>query len=338
VSQETARPAWRGILNWLPGLAFSLLAIWILSRVVTWDQVVGALEHVEPWRLVPVIALYFMGMGLRTLAWRTILQRKASVKQVFFALNEGYLLNNIFPLRLGEFGRAVLLGRSSKLGVLPVLSSIVVERSYDLAISAGMLLVTLPLALNMDWARPLAWGILVLVIAGLVGLALAARYRAGLIGAARRRSLERSKLGGWVLPKVESLLGGFGALTDFRLFAVSLGLMLLSWSCSVGEDWFLLSGFVSHPPVWWVVFVLGVTALGGALPSSAGAVGVLEAAIVTALVVLNVNQSTALAYGIVLHVIHYSLSSVLGMVGLAREGESLGGIYRELHTRRSTSG
>jgi uncharacterized protein (TIRG00374 family) len=325
------------MLNWLPGLAFSLLAIWILSRVVTWDEVVGALGRVEPWRLAPAITFYFLGMGLRTLAWRTILQRKASVKQVFYALNEGYLLNNIFPLRLGEFGRAVLLGRSSKMGALPVLSSIVVERSYDLAISAGLLLATLPLALNMDWARPVAWGILALVVAGLVGLALAARYRVGLIDALRRRGLDRSKLGSWVLPKVEALLGGFGALTDFRLFGISLGLMVLSWSCAVGENWFILSGFVPHPPVWWVVFVLGVTALGGALPSSSGSVGVLEAAVVTALVVLKVNQSTALAYGIVLHLIHYALSSVLGMVGLAREGESLGGIYRELRARRGTS-
>jgi uncharacterized membrane protein YbhN (UPF0104 family) len=106
----------------------------------------------------------------------------------------------------------------------------------------------------------------------------------------------------------------------------------------LGEDWVLLQGFVPHPPFWWVAFVLGVTALGGALPSSSGAVGVLEAAIVAALVVLKVDQSTALAYGIVLHLIQFVITSVLGLIGLSREGESLTGIYRELRMRRNESG
>jgi glycosyltransferase 2 family protein len=325
------------MLGWLPGLIFSLLAIWILSRVVTWQQMVDALRRVDLWLFAPAIGLFILGIVTRALAWQTILQRKVSFRQAFFALNEGYLLNNIFPLRLGEFGRALLLGRASGLGMLPVLSSIVVERSYDLAISAGLLLATLPLALSMEWARPLAWVVMAAVIAGLVGLALASRYRVRLIEFATRRGIDRSKLGHWLLPKVETLLGGFGALNDPRLFALSLGLMLVSWSFAIGGDWVLLSGFVPHPPIWWMGFFIGVTAFGGALPSSAGAVGVLEAAMVGALVILKVNQSTALAYGVVIHLTQFILTGIFGMIGLSRDGGSLTGIYRELRLRRNTT-
>ena len=337
MNQEATQPAWKGMINWLPGVLFSLLAIFILSRIVSWQQLVHALQSVDLRVMVPALVFFMLGLFTRALAWQTILQRKVPYWKTFFALNEGYLLNNIFPLRLGELGRAVLLGRSSGLGTLPVLSSIVVERSFDLAISACLLLITLPMALNMSWARPLAWGILLLVAAALFVLALGARYRERITAYAVNRGADRTKIGHWLLPKTESLLSGFAALTDIRLFAASFGLLSLSWVFAVTEDWFLVRGFVPNAPFWWGAFIIGAAALGGAIPSSSGAVGVLEAAVVSALVVLGMNQSVALAYGIVMHMIQLAISSTLGMIGLARDGESLAGIYNELRMRRSSS-
>jgi uncharacterized membrane protein YbhN (UPF0104 family) len=87
----------------------------------------------------------------------------------------GYLLNNVFPLRAGELGRALIMGRSSKLGPLHVLSTIVIERAFDLIMAAALLLSTLPLALSMDWARPVALGTLAVVILGLIFLFFIAR-------------------------------------------------------------------------------------------------------------------------------------------------------------------
>ena len=333
MSQVDSRSSRRTIWGWLPGVLVSLLAIWLLTRLVTWQQVVEAVQRIDLKVLPLALLCYFAGMLTRTVAWRTLLQQRVPFPRVFFAMNEGYLLNNIFPLRLGELGRAVLLGRSSGLGTMPVLSTIIIERSFDLAISAGLLLATLPLALGMAWARPLAWVILGVVMGGLLGLYFAARYH---------RELEeflKNRLNRWpffqrmVFPKLVSLLEGFSALTNLRLFGASLGLLLLSWFFAITEDWILLHGIVASPPFWWGAFIIGVTALGGALPSVSGAVGVLEAAIVGGLVVLKVDPSAALAYGIVLHLIHFSTSSLLGMVGLARDGESLSGIYRELRFR-----
>lgn len=331
-AEETStRRAW---ISWLPGVLVSLLAIYLLSKLVTWQQIVNAIQTMDLRWLPVAIAFYLMGMLARTFAWRTLLQNKVAFGQVFFAMNEGYLLNNIFPLRLGELGRAVLLGRSSGLGMLPVLSTIVIERSYDLAISAGLLLATLPLALGMDWARPLALTILGVVVLGLAGLYFAARYRRKVEAFLHQHMQRWPFLQKRVLPRLISLLEGFSALNNSRLFLISLSLLMLSWGFSVVEDWLLLKGIVSSPPLWWAGFVIGVTALGGALPSVSGAVGVLEAAIVAALVVLKVNPSSALAYGIVLHLIHFVLSSSFGMIGLAREGQSLSGIYHELRFRK----
>jgi uncharacterized protein (TIRG00374 family) len=330
--QETSRP---GAWSWLPGVLLSILAIWLLSRLVTWQEVVNAVTSLNL-RLLPIaLVCYFIGMFLRAFAWRIMLDGKIPYWRVFFAMNEGYLLNNIFPLRLGELGRAVLLGRSSGLGTFRVLSAIVIERSYDMAISAGLLLATLPLALGMDWARPVAWLILFIVVAILVAMHFAARYSQPVEKYLRGKFVKWRFFQTWLLPKFISILEGFTALTDLRLFLGSLILLIISWGFAILENWVLLRSIVTNPPVWWAAFVLGVTALGGALPSVSGAVGVLEAAVVGALVVLKVNPSTALAYGIVLHIIHFVLSSLLGMIGLARDGENLSRIYTELRTRKT---
>ena len=42
-----------------------------------------------------------------------LLQNKAPYRRVFLTLNQGYLLNNIFPFRLGELGRAFLLSQAT---------------------------------------------------------------------------------------------------------------------------------------------------------------------------------------------------------------------------------
>jgi len=68
------------------------------------------------------------------------LQRKVTVWRAGLGLAEGYFINNILPLRLGEIGRSFLMGRRTGLGTLGVLSTVVIERFYDLAFAAIMLL------------------------------------------------------------------------------------------------------------------------------------------------------------------------------------------------------
>ncbi len=337
MSSSSRSATWKGLWGWLPGVFVSLLAIWLLLRLVSWQQLVTAIRTMNLNVLPLAILFYLLGMLARCVAWQALLQRRATYQRVVFTINEGYLLNNIFPLRLGELGRAFLMGRSTGMGILQVLSTIVIERAFDVAISAGLLLATLPFALQMEWARPLAWIILGVILAGLLGLHLMVRFRGPLQMRLSSWGSRWPKLSRWALPKIQSLLEGFAALTNPRLFLISLGAMLISWTFAITEDWVLLRGVVPQAPYWWGAFVIGITALGAAVPSSSGAVGVLEAAVVGALVILKVDPSTALAYGIVLHLIHFVLSSTIGMIGLVRDGENLSRIYRELRFRKQSS-
>ncbi len=167
---------WPGLRRWLPGLLISGIALWLVLRTIAWNKVAGALQTMRLSTLALAVLIYIISMIARAACWQTLLQRKVPFKRAFLVMNEGYLLNNIFPFRLGEVGRAVLMGNSGPIGILPVLSTIIVERSYDLVLASSILLSTLPLVLAMDWARPLALAILGIVVLGLCAVVVMARF------------------------------------------------------------------------------------------------------------------------------------------------------------------
>jgi hypothetical protein len=322
---------WR---NLLIGIAISGVALWLVLRSISWDAFARDLLSINPWTLALALVFYLVAMSVRALCWRTILQGKVSWPRAFFIMNEGYLLNNVFPLRVGELGRAVIMGRRSGLGFFQVLSSILVERAFDMANAAILLLSTLPLVLAMAWARSMAWTILGLVIAGMVGLYFMVRYREVLMQWAARVSQRFNFITQWLLPKINSVLEGFSILTKPGAFALSFALLFLSWGLAIVEEYIILRSLVPGATMWWLAFVLGVSALGAAVPSVGGSIGVYEAAAVGALILLGVDKNSALAFAIVVHAIQLGFSSLFGFIGLTQEGESLLSFYQSLTEKK----
>ena len=132
-------PKLKTIGRWLPGLIISAIAILILIRFSNWPEVLDVISGIKLGWFFPAIIFFMISVGLRAWSWMIILQKKVNFGRVFLTLNEGYLLNNILPFRLGELGRAFLLSETTQLSGFFVLSTIVIERTYDLAIAAGLL-------------------------------------------------------------------------------------------------------------------------------------------------------------------------------------------------------
>lgn len=316
--------------RWLPGLLVSLLAVVLLVRTVDWPSLKAAFTSMD-WRyFVAFGVLYFGATCSRAMVSRSLLGNKPTFSQAFVAMMEGYLLNNLLPLRLGELGRAFLLGRKTGLGTMHVLSTIVIERAYDLAMAAILLLGTLPLALGMDWLKPIAFVTLGLVTLGLLSLYLMARYRIPLHGIADKLAGRWQFVAKYILPRIDSLLDGLSALTSLKSFTLSLFWILMVWTFGIANYYVLLLGIEKGIPPWWGLFVIGVASLGVAIPSAPASLGVFEAAIVGALALLGMSTGPALAYAVVLHLYHVIVSGIIGLYGLSREGETLAGIYEKL--------
>jgi uncharacterized protein (TIRG00374 family) len=246
----------------------------------------------------------------------------------------GYLLNNLFPLRAGEIGRAVLLGQTTGLGTFHVLSTIIIERAFDLAFAALLLLSSLPLALGLDWAKPVAIITLVLVIIGLAVLFHIARNTKTVHAWVSKVFGRFSIVQRFLLPYLDNMLEGLGALTNPRMFLGAVFWIAVSWLIGVLNYYIVILSIAPQAPFWWGVLIDSVLAMGIAIPSAPAALGVFEASLVAALSLLGIDASTGLAYAVVMHFMQFVVTGILGMIGLLREGRSLGSVFKAAQTQK----
>lgn len=316
--------------SWLPGTLISVVLIGAIMYFVDWSKVLAALRSANYWLLAASTALSFAWMVVRAIVWRTLLRERAPFGVVFQSLNEGYLLNNFLPFRLGEFGRAFLLSRKSDLQFAEILPTIIIERATDLGITAAIFLAALPFVVGSAGADRIGIIIGVLVVLGLLAMYLLARYDQWALDTFHKASARFpgfQRFGGSLL---ESFLTGLAVLTDSWLFIRFLFWMVVNWGMALATYFFVILAFFPQARVTWAMFGLGAAAFGGAVPSLPGAVGTFEGAFGGALTLLSGDRSTSLAVALTSHLVGYLTTIVLGGYALSREGQTLSGIYQQL--------
>lgn len=329
----TPQPSvWRDAKRWLPGILISGVALFVLFRFVNWNELSAAWATVaQPFNILVAFVLTVISMCVRAILWRTLLEGRTTYKRSFFIINIGYLLNNLFPLRAGEIGRAVFMGRASGLGPFHVLSTIVLERAFDLVMAAVLLLSTLALAFGQDWMRPVATITLLIVLSALVVLFLMTRYSGWVHDLVTKLGTRWGFIGKYVVPQIDALLDGLSALTSLRSFAIALFWVVLSWGLWQLIYYVMLVAIAPGAPFWWAIFMDAVLALGMAIPSAPAGLGVYEASVVAALTLLGISSSAALAYAIVMHFLQFATTAIFGFWGLAMEGKSLSSLWSEIN-------
>jgi uncharacterized protein (TIRG00374 family) len=318
---------WRRII---PGLLISALSIIAILYLVDLDRLLDALRLADYRFVALTFLITLVWLLVRTIFWRTLLQEKATYKQVFLTVNEGYLLNNVLPFRLGEVGRAFLLGRKANLEFMQVFSTILIERALDVAFSAGLLLATLSFVVGAAWASQAAIAAGSLVLAGLGVLYLLARYRDWTQRQIERLAGRLTFLQGLLRTQVPAFFNGLAALTDAKRFLRAVFWIAVNWSIAILQFYVILRAFYPGARLLWAAFSLGVVTLGIAAPSSPGAVGVLELAMLGALSVFDLDSSTALAAALAAHMANYLITGIIGVYALAQDGLTLAGVFKNV--------
>jgi len=321
--------------RWLPGAIISIVIIAAILSVVDLRAMMDAIRHANYLLLSISILLSFAWIAVRAQVWRTLLRDKPSYSDTFWTVGEGYLLNNFLPFRLGEIGRAFLLSRKSGMQFMEVLPTIVIERAMDLGYTAIIFLAAIPYVVGSQGAERVGVVVGVVVLAGFVLLYILARSNQWALDlfhklSARWPAIQR--FGGSFL---ESFFAGLSVLTDGWLFVRFLFWMTLNWAMAIVSYYFIIRAFFPQTQVTWAMFGLGAAAFGGAIPSLPGAVGTLEGAFGGALALLSHDESTSFAVAITVRLYNYINSGVIGGIGLAREGETLSGVYKQLMNLRN---
>jgi uncharacterized protein (TIRG00374 family) len=285
--------------------------------------------------LVPALALIVLGLVLRGVRWRVLLDDKIELGHSFHIMNVGYFFNAWLPLRLGEVARAFLVTRlKPPLSIFTALSSIVVERVTDLL----AVVVLIVLAMNITAVSPeikaAAQATGVIAVAGIIVLMLFAARRA-----LAHRILDVTLR---LLPFLERLhlrqiadrvLDGLTPLASVRGIFGTLLWTALSWLTSIAAGFVLLYVYYDTPTPEAALLMIAVASIAIALPAVPGNVGPFEAAVVVGLqagglVGGNLPEERAVAFAVLLHIVNVGSYAFLGFIGLAQERISFSEVVR----------
>jgi uncharacterized protein (TIRG00374 family) len=321
--------------RWLPGAVISIGLIAVFLYFVDLGEMVEAVRNANYLFLGIAMIIGFIWIAIRAQVWRTLLRDRPSYSAVFWTVGEGYILNNFLPFRLGEIGRAFLLSRKSDMKFMEILPTIVIERAMDLGYSAIILLAAIPFVVGAEGAERIGWIVGIVILIGFIFLYILARsnqWALDLFHKLSGRWPALQRFGGSFL---ESFFAGLSVLTDGWLFLRFIFWMTLNWAVAIVSYYFIIRAFFPETQVTWAMFGLGAAAFGGAIPSLPGAVGTFEGAFGGALVLLTGNESASFAAALTGRLYNYINSGVIGGIGLAREGQTLSGIYEQLKNLRT---
>jgi uncharacterized protein (TIRG00374 family) len=311
--------ATRALVGLAVSLAFSLLAL----RGVSFGEVWGALGQADYVWLVPAVAILLISLWFRAERWRAVFPPDARPARpaTFWAMNVGYLANNVLPARAGELARALALSHESGLPRTHCIVTVAVERLFDVVSVAVIMLACWPAMPDRRLINDLA-----LVSAGVLavaGLAVAVLAIAPLRSWAARRARSLHFAGAERIERIlRSLAVGLRPLHDPRLALPVLFWSLASWALLAVSYWCVMRAL--SPPAPWsaAVVALAATNFAQVVPSTAGALGVFEVAARASLTVYGVSPADALSYAFLLHAVNFVPFLVLGAIGMARLGIS----------------
>jgi len=311
---------------WL-GLAITLVAMAFALRDVDLRLVVAEFARADLLVLFGVsVPSYLLVVWLRALRWRHLTDaiRPMPRGALFRAMAVGFMANNVFPLRMGEFVRSWYLGRECDVSATSIFGTVILERVVDalMVVLLGLAVVGWVGAEAGAWRSALLW---MLPVAGLpfallfwlrlapdqvTGIASAlARPLPGGLRARGRSQLEHFSQGLGALRRGSHLFWiGFHSLTIW-LVASTLPMLAGFWALDVRFDSVLESLLAS----WMLLVAVGIAVT---LPSAPGFFGVYHSACRLVLERFGMAPEMSLALGTLLHAVFWVTLTALGFAVL----------------------
>ncbi|QDU05064.1 lysylphosphatidylglycerol synthase transmembrane domain-containing protein [Gimesia chilikensis] len=313
-------------------IACLVAAVWGIDL----QQIQQSFRQANYWTLPLMFLFLFLFFWLKAYRWQMLLEpvRKLKVSEVTPAMMIGFMGNNILPAHLGEFIRVYVLSRQFEIPKTTVLSTVVLERLFDIVailfflgcgiyfapglpeeyqtaslVMAGVMLATvMVLAAYLIWTEPVIgcfqklFSLIPFLPEKLTHLVLE-MMRAGAEGMA---SMKNGRL-------------AFGIIwTSFaQWFFNGMLIVVALWSFQIDVN--PLAAFV----------VLGVTAFGVTVPSTPGFFGVIQLCFSISLQPFGVSKADAFGASVYFQLSQYIPVTLVGLYYSNRLGLKLSEAERE---------
>jgi hypothetical protein len=359
----------RNALRLIVGIAVSVGCLYYATKGTDWTKVATVLAGARPAWIAAVVLASLATFYIRAQRWRVLLRPLGEVP-LYPALSAtaiGFGASAVLPFRVGELLRPALLGRHVGVRMSAALSSVILERLFDMLLVIACFL-TVSLMYPQVPAEMRRGAFVLAGLAGLVFVVLVVAQRQEeraerVIGAvldlpgrlagrlrpvvstllahlpprlARRLRplLERTLdlpawLAGWMRPLVTSFLSGLKALADLPTVLLVLSYSIYLWGIITLTFMFsFLAIDVQLPLVEASLTTVVAVAAAVFLPQAPGFVGTWQAGCVLALGLFGVSQEVAVGYSLLTWVVQMVINITIAGLFLAREDLSLGQLLR----------
>lgn len=310
---------------WL-GLLISVLCMWLAIRNVPFSALFTTLEEARYGMLFPAVILLAANVVSVSLRWKTLLGATVRLRDAIWALGTGYLFNNIFPFRLGDVARVFTMSHCSRIPLVQVMSTAVIERLVDVTTVLLALLAVLPFMEVPPAVTRTGQVFGMAVLTASVILVLLKQVR------------KLDSLNGFLSRRWSEYVNGINVITRPGIALSALSLSLTAWIFSICMYWCVILCFQPRATIVEAAFMVVALSFAVAVPSTPGCIGIFQLIGQQALVIPFGDKYTAgsaLCIALTVHLTYYLFSTLLGVIGLWQLGSSFPGLSRALSSAKT---
>lgn len=330
-----------GLLIW-GGVSVSLVLLVLLLRKIDFHSLLDALSRLDLRYLAAAIAFTFVSYWLRAVRWHYLLidERPLKLSSLYPAVIIGYMANNLFPARLGEFIRAWVLAEREQLQTPVVFASLVIDRLFDgfsvmLMLVGVLLTLRLPPGMEQSAAVLRAGGVTTLLFYIVVVTFLVLLKKRPVATLALLALLLRpfpASVSGRIIPLVGSFLGGLRiSHRSGDLLAVLVSSALI-WLSATLPIYLVLTGFGIHLPLTASFFIMVLLVFAVMVPAAPGYIGTYHLACYTGLTAFGLPDTQAVSVALVIHGVGFFPVILAGLYHVWSQGVSLGRLREQAAT------
>lgn len=277
------------------------------------------------------LALFYF---LKALRWRYLLKPIGEYRVLRDLLPStlvGFAFNNVLPAHLGEFVRVFVFSRQSGIAKTSVLTTIVLERLFDVVAILGFLLLGLFLVDTSGLDERIVMSAWIFGAAVCVGLLVAAGYLIWTHPVVRfiEKTLDRLNfIPDGIKEKLADIMEageqGLSSLRSVKLFVGIIWTSAGQWFLNGLLIWLALKAFDIQVTPAVAAIVLGATAFGVTVPSSPGYFGVVQLCFMAVLKLFtDDSRSLIFSASIYYHMAQWLPVTVVGMFFFLKQGYSV---------------
>ena len=272
------------------GILISVVFLYFALRGLELRKAWQALRTANYWWLIPGVAVYFVGVLVRTWRWHYLLRplKKIPTLTMFPIVCIGYMGNNIYPARAGEVLRAAVLKQREGVPISASLATIIIERIFDGVVMLAFVFLNLGQlsgltgssgvveTLNIRdvalWGSVLFFGALLVFLLAAMFPKITERLVNYVIDHFVPLRL-REKTRGITL----RFLSGLEALRSPQEALMIFFTTVVIWLLETGKYWFVMHAFQFQVSFFELMLMNGIVNLATTLPSAPGYVGTFDA-------------------------------------------------------------